>query len=68
MNNNCHAEIVKFNSKKDGSIKEAVQISIKTSQGIWKSGFLFPTPLEFDLVKKALNPMKDVYEETDNSL
>ena len=68
MNNNAHAEIVKFTSKKDGSTQEAVQFSIKTSQGIWKSGFCFPSSLEFQLVKKALNPMADIYEDSDNNL
>lgn len=67
--NNVKAEIVKFTSKSDGKIHEAVQFSIMTSQGEWKSGYCFPSSLEFNLVKQALNPVGAIYgSQEDNSL
>lgn len=61
MNNNCFGEVVKFVSNKDHKEHEAVQFTIKTSQGEWKSGYCFPTSLEMSLVKQALNPMGAIY-------
>lgn len=65
---NVKGEIVKFTSKKDGQVHEAVQFSVMTSQGEWKSPFCFPSSLEFSLVKQALNPVGAIYGSQDNSL
>lgn len=67
--NNVKAEIVKFVSKKDGKEHEAVQFCVMTSQGEWRSPFCFPSSLEFNLVKQAINPIGVIYgSQEDNSL
>lgn len=67
--NNCHGEVVKFISKKDGKEHEAIQFSVQTSQGEWRSSYCFPSSLEFNLVKQALSPVGAIYgENIDNRL
>lgn len=71
MNNpNCYGQIVKFVSNKDHKEHEAVQFVIPTQEGEWRSGYCFPTALEMNLVKQALNPMRPIYgnEKGNNNL
>lgn len=58
--NNAHVDIVNYNGR-DGLEHQALQLFIKTSQGIWSSRYIFPTALEIELIKQAINPMNAVY-------
>lgn len=63
MNNNISANIINGTTK-NGQPYKAVQFSIMTSQGEYKSPLCFPTSLEMSLVEKALSPMQAVYGDT----
>ena len=51
---NVYAQVVKFTSKKDNLEHEAVQFVVHTPYGDYKSGYNFPTSLEFDIVKSVI--------------
>lgn len=51
---NVYAQIVKFNSRKDGSEHEAVQFVVHTPYGDYKSSFNFPSSLEFDIIRNTI--------------
>lgn len=61
--NNVNAEIITGQSK-NGNNYTAVQFSIMTSQGEYKTPLIFPTSLEINLIKQALNPMGSIYGDT----
>lgn len=61
LQKNAHAEIVTYIGKNDGKEHQAIQIFIETSQGLWQSGYIFPTHLELELIKNAINPMNSIY-------
>lgn len=63
MNNNVSAKIIS-GTNKNGQPYKAVQFSIMTSQGEYKSQLCFPTSLEMSLVEKALSPMGGIYGDT----
>ena len=63
---NVRAEIV-TGKYKDGNTWTGVQFYIMTSQGEYRSQVSFPTPLELELVKKAISPVKAIYSD-DNQL
>lgn len=65
--NNCRGEIVKYISKKDGKEHEAIQFIVNTTQGEWRSGFCFPSSLEFNLVKQALSPVGAIYGQGEDN-
>lgn len=51
---NVYAQIVKFNSRKDGSEHEAVQFVVHTPYGDYKSSYNFPSSLEFDIIRNTI--------------
>lgn len=59
--NNIKAEFVTLTSKKTGKQFEALQFTVLTDGGEYKSGLSFPSNLEKDLIKKAINPMREIY-------
>lgn len=63
MSNNVRANIVTGTSK-NGNNYTAVQFSIMTSQGEYRTPLIFPTNLEINLIKEALNPVKGIYGDT----
>lgn len=63
MSSKIRAEIINGNSK-NGNVYTALQFSIMTSQGEYKTPLIFPTNLELNLIKDALNPMQPIYGDT----
>lgn len=57
---NVKAEIVN-GTNKNGQPYEAIRFSILTSQGEYKTGLIFPTSLEINLIKQAISPMNGIY-------
>lgn len=66
MSNNVSAKIVNGTSK-SGNAYTGIQFSILTSQGEYKSPLVFPTNLEIKLISDAINPMKGIYSNDENS-
>lgn len=57
---NINAKIIEGVSKQGNKYK-AVQFEILTEQGTYVSPLCFPTPLEINLIQKALSPMSGIY-------
>ena len=64
MNNNdiVSAEVVHGISQTSGKPFKAVDIHIQTSVGVYTKR-IFPTPLEVDLIEKALNKFNSIFSE-----
>ena len=64
MNDNpIICDIIKGINKK-GNPYEALQFSIVTEVGTWKTGLIFPSPLELSIIKKALSTRaKEIYSK-----
>ena len=60
-NNNITAEFVQLTSKKTGQPFEALQFSVATDGGVYKSSLSFPSNLEKELVKKAISKVGAIY-------
>lgn len=63
MSKNVNAQIVTGTSK-SGNHYTAVQFSIMTSQGEYRTPLIFPTNLEINLIKEALSPVQGIYGDT----
>lgn len=61
--NNVNCNIVK-GTNKNGQPYKALQFSIMTSQGEYKTGLIFPTNLEIALIEQAISPVKGIYGDT----
>lgn len=63
---NVKCEIIK-GTNKNGQPYKALQFSIMTSQGEYKTGLIFPSNLEIALIEKAISPIQDIYAKGDTS-
>ena len=63
---NVKCEIVN-GVNKNGQPYEALRFSIMTSQGEYRTGLIFPTSLEINLIKRAISPIQDIYPKEDAS-
>lgn len=64
MNNDTIiCDIIK-GTNKNGNSYEALQFSIVTEVGLYKTGLIFPSPLELSIIKKALSSRaKEIYSK-----
>lgn len=63
MSNNVRVYIVE-GTNKNGNKYTAIQFGIMTSQGEYKTGLIFPTNLEINLIKQAISPVNGIYGDT----
>lgn len=59
---NAYCEIVKGQSKNSGNNYTAIQFTLPTQAGDFKSPLIFPTTLEMSIIEKALSPIGDLYQ------
>lgn len=64
--NNVSASIVEGTSKSSGKPYHGVIFKVKTSQGVYETRPIFPTSLEFQLVKDAIAPSNDDFLDFEN--
>lgn len=64
MNNNdiVSAEVIHGVSQRTGQPFKAVDIHIQTAVGVYTKR-IFPTPLEVDMIEKALNKFNSIFSD-----
>ena len=63
---NVMAEIKQGISQKTGNPYKQLIFKVQTSQGVYETKPIYPTPLEFSLVEKAISPINGFYEDEEN--
>lgn len=58
--NNVNCNIITGINKKGNQYK-AIQFTILTEGGLYKTGLIFPTSLEMSLIEKTLNNLNGIY-------